>query len=317
MISGFNSMRNAAARMLRTLVLRGEWNIGVVFQPIHSFLSPGSPQRTPEVHWLPPLEDGKFLADPFGIERDGRIYILCEEFDYGPHKGVISVVEIADGILASEAKTAMDRPFHMSYPYLLEYQGEVYCIPETFQAGEIGIYRALEFPYRWAKAATLIADIAALDSTVFQYDGRWWLACTDQDKGPHDKLFVWHASNLFGPWEPHASNPVKTDIHSARPAGTPFVHEGSLYRPAQDCSGTYGGRIVLNRVVELTPAEFEEEPAATVEAFANSPYPDGLHTISAVGDITLIDGKRDRFIGRALKSALVRRMRASVSCGEG
>jgi hypothetical protein len=55
---------------------------------------------------------------------------------------------------------------------------------------------------------------------------------------------------------------------------------------------TYGGRVVINRVTVLTPAEFDEEPAAVVEPLLESPYPDGLHTLAAVGDITLIDAKR-------------------------
>jgi hypothetical protein len=94
---------------------------------------------------------------------------------------------------------------------------------------------------------------------------------------------------------PHATNPVKVDAGSSRPAGTPFVHGGELYRPAQDCSKTYGRRIVLNRVIKLTVSEFEEERAAVVNPDSNGPYPHGLHTISSVlnaPNVTLIDGKR-------------------------
>ncbi len=45
---------------------------------------------------------------------------------------------------------------------------------------------------------------------------------------------------LEGPWEPHRRNPVKCDVRGSRPAGTPFVHGGELYRPAQDGSKRYG-----------------------------------------------------------------------------
>jgi len=65
---------------------------------------------------------------------------------------------------------------------------------------------------------------------------------TDADDGPLTKLRVWFADDLLGSWCPHPGNPVKPDIRSARPAGTPFVHDGALYRPAQDCSRTYGAR---------------------------------------------------------------------------
>ena len=36
------------------------------------------------------------------------------------------------------------------------------------------------------------------------------------------------------------------------------MHMGRLYRPAQDCSEVYGQRIVINEVLALSPADFEE-----------------------------------------------------------
>ena len=183
-------------------------------------------------------------------------------------------------------------PVHLSYPYLFEHAGDVLCVPETYQAAEVGLYRADDFPARWSKVATLIAGVPALDATVFRHGDRWWLACSMQGATERSHLHLYHAADLLGPWTPHVGNPVKVDIRSGRPGGTPFVHGGSLYRPAQDASTTYGGRVVINRVRALTPAEFDEEPVAVVEPLRDSPYPDGLHTLSALGDITLIDAKR-------------------------
>ena len=61
---------------------------------------------------------------------------------------------------------------------------------------------------------------------------------------------------------------------------------------------------MINRVVRLTPTEFSEEPAATVEPFSESPFPDAIHTLSGVGDITLIDSKRHRFVPSAIPYVL-------------
>ena len=91
-------------------------------------------------------------------------------------------------------------------------------------------------------------------------------------------------------------NPVKFDVHSSRPAGTPFWHNGSLYRPAQDSSRTYGGAIVINRITKLTLDEFQEETAIHLDPFRHTRYPDGWHTLSAAGSITVLDGKRMAFI---------------------
>ena len=171
------------------------------------------------------------------------------------------------------------------------------------------LFRAESFPTRWIKVATLLKDVAAIDSTLFQYEGRWWLACTDQEQEEHLRLFLWHAPDLHGPWTPHTGNPVKTDVRSARPAGTPFVHEGVLYRPAQDCSTGYGAAVVFNRVLKLTPTEFSETPVARFAPDARGPFPDGTHTVSAVGDVTLIDGKRYLFHPPAFKAALRKLLR--------
>ena len=52
----------------------------------------------------------------------------------------------------------------------------------------------------------------------------------------------------------------------------------------------------MNRVIRLTPTEFNEEPVAVVTPYSDTPYQKGLHTLSAAGEFTLIDAKRFRFI---------------------
>ena len=273
-----------------------QWNIGIVDEPIHIFLTPGA---RPQVRWLPAPARNKFVADPFAICREKAIHILFEDYSYSTSKGCISAMSIY-GKSLSPSKVVIDAPFHMSYPCLLEYKDKIYCVPETYSAQEVSLYEAKEFPNSWVKVATLIKDFSGMDSTLFQYEGRWWLLATDQNDGPFYKLKVWYAPDLLGPWKPHAANPVKVDIRSARPAGIPFVHNGQLYRPSQDCSEVYGGKIILNRIIRLTPTEFKEEQVAVIEPYKNSPYPDGLHTISAVGDMTIIDAAKKAFIGKSL-----------------
>jgi hypothetical protein len=184
----------------------------------------------------------------------------------------------------------------MSYPFLLEYEDAVYCIPETYQAREISLFRAGPTLRDWSKVATLVKDFPAVDSTIFRHEGRWWLFCTSQDAGPNSTLFAWHADELTGPWTPHRANPLKTDIRSGRPAGTPFVHDGRLYRPAQDCSTGYGAAVVFNRVLTLTPEDFSEEVAAVLKPDPYGPYPSGLHTVCVLKEHTVIDGARRMFI---------------------
>ena len=290
-------------KLYNSLFFYERWHIGIIDDAIHVFLTPGT---RPKVRWLPAPARNKFVADPFAIRREKAVHILFEDYDYRASKGCISAMSIY-GKSFSPSKVVIDTPFHMSYPYLLEYKDKIYCVPETYEAQEVSLYKAKEFPNSWVKVATLIKDFAGVDSTVFQYDGRWWLFATDANDGPWYKLKVWHSPDLLGSWKPHVANPVKVDIRSARPAGTPFIYNGHLYRPSQDYSETPQGKIVLNRVIRLTPTEFKEEQIAVIEPYKNSPYPDGLHTISAVGDMTIIDGKKEELTIKSL-SVLIHKM---------
>src|SRR5690606_7803439 len=102
------------------------WNIGVVDAPIESLLQ----NPVPDVRWLPAPPKGRYYADPFAVRADGRLHILFEDYCLSTKKGVISAIEL-DGGPATEAKMVMEQPGHMSYPFLLEHDGEIFCIPAT------------------------------------------------------------------------------------------------------------------------------------------------------------------------------------------
>lgn len=294
-------MKALLAKTYRQFFRHERWNIGIVHEPISAFLRPGGEHT---VYWVPQAGTGKYLADPFGIQKDRTVHILCEEFDYQTSKGRIVSLELGHDRVFSRPKIAMEFPYHASYPYLFQHDGEIFCIPETAQAGEISLYKSTHFPSGWKRVATIIDGFAGRDATAFRHEGRWWLTCAGEGDDSFRTLFVWYSHDLYGPWKAHQANPVKKDIGSSRPAGTPFVHEGHLYRPGQDSSRTYGGRIIINRVTKLTPTEFKEEEAAVIEPNSDGPYPDGIHTISSVGDATLLDGKRHVFAKVAFEHTL-------------
>lgn len=285
---------NGAATMARRIFLQEEWCIGIVDAPIHSFLD--QPIARPKVRWLAKGGPHEFFADPFGIADGDRVDILCEHLDRQLGRGVLVGLTL-DGDRVSPARPVrgLESDVHVSYPFLFRHGGEIYCIPESRMTGKLSLYRADPFPERWVHAATLIDDFNYADATLVHHEGRFWLWAADvPNSGDSTSLFVYHAPELFGPWTPHPANPVKVDVGSARPGGTPFVVNGQLYRPAQDCSKTYGGRIVILRINRLTPTEYEEEAVAAVEPDPDGPFPEGLHTLSAVGERTLVDGKRTR-----------------------
>lgn len=276
-------------RKLRQVAGQDDWSIGIVAKPAHAFLADPRPEP---VRWLPELLADGYHADPFPFREGGRTLILAEGYGYGDRQGYLALL---DPDAATETRLSVPLPGHLSYPYPIARDGALYCIPESHQARRVVLLRAAPSPERWMVERVLLDDLAGVDATPVEHGGRWWLFAADHDDQDQTKLFLYMAEALEGPWRPHPQNPVKVDCRSSRPGGRPFVHEGVLYRPAQDCSRTYGGAIVLNRVLELTPERFREEEAVRIEPVPGWPCPDGLHHFVPFGEVTVIDAKRERF----------------------
>ncbi|MCI0548615.1 MAG: formyl transferase, partial [Candidatus Rokubacteria bacterium] len=214
-------------------------------------------------------------------------------------KGVIAWMQrVAPGRF-TQPETVLQGPHHLSYPYVFEHEGAVWMIPETAQARRIELYRARAFPRSWERVAVLLDEVNAVDATLLRHDRCWWMFANIGEAGSStwDELFAFHADSPLGPWKPHAANPVKSDVRSARPAGRLFRREGRLIRPAQDCSRSYGGSLALCEVLELTPTRYRERVIAEIGP-EWLPGNLGFHTLSFSERIEFIDGKiarpRDR-----------------------
>ena len=274
-------------RRVRRLLYEEQWNVGVSIASVESWLDPATRMRG--VRWLPEPTPEVFLADPFPLSDGDDLAILVEEFQRPLGRGVIRRIDFEARSGFTVQDVVLTEPHHLSYPFILKEGGQRYCIPETGDAREVGLYQ-LDDQGQWRKAAVLIPDRDLVDATVVWQGDRWWMWAADRDIDQWAALTVWHAPALTGPWVEHARSPVKLDVGSSRPGGTPFVHNGELYRPAQDCARTYGSRLVINRVVELTPTTYREEVARIVEPEA--PYGHGTHHLAAAGRYSLVDGKR-------------------------
>lgn len=268
---------------------RDHWIIGLIDRPLSTVALSGDLSGT---RWMDELAEPRLIADPHGLQDEDVATILVEDVDPRTNKGRIAAIEHRPSTGFSEPRVVMDFPTHASYPLLVEADDSVYCIPETSAQRRVVLLQTRSFPDDWVEVATLIDDRALADATVLFHDGRWWMWALDIEVGDNCALVLWYADSLTGPWTPHPLNPVKLDVRSARPAGGLFFDDGHLYRPAQDCSVTYGGRIVLTEVTELSTDRYAERTVSTIDPDPTSPYPLGVHTISSIGEMTVIDGKR-------------------------
>jgi hypothetical protein len=300
---GLRAAAHRVAALREPLIRHDNWNIGLVDRPVEAVTESGLGPVT----WLPSRR-GRYAADPFGLEERGALHVFFEDYDQVMATGIISHVEVrADGD-CSPPEPILDPGCHASYPYLLRAEDAVWMVPETADAREVRLYRAVDFPTRWELETVLLKDVQVSDPTIVERDGRWWLFGTTRGRGVDDALRIWYAPRLTGPWSLHAIDPVKVDARSSRPAGTPFIMEGKLHRPAQDCSERYGGQVVVNRVELLNERQYAERPIRQVRPAAGSRYAGGLHTLNGVGRRTLIDGNAVGFVPEALVGQIRRRL---------
>ena len=111
------------------------------------------------------LPQNKFItqADPFLFTYEGESWLFYEKQDLTDMKGTLWWVNL--DVPGSKPGCILEEDFHLSYPQVFSYGKEIYMIPETRSAGDIRLYRCLEFPAKWEFAGKLF-DLEAVDTTV-------------------------------------------------------------------------------------------------------------------------------------------------------
>ncbi len=296
-----------AAMTVRHEAFNERWAIGVLSAPIAGLT------RSQVVHadsWVLSPSRGAYLADPFPLPGQPDVF-LCERYDYRTHVGELRAVRLAAGKVANEQPVDLKvGNAHLSYPCMYREHGRTFLLPEMAAFRELILFELVSETEARA-VAVIDRGTRIADPTLFAHDGFYWIAYTDLAFGTDDNLCLLYSKRLEGPWVPHLLNPVKIDVRCSRPGGTPFLLGAKLYRPAQDCSTTYGAAVALNLVRVCTPSYYEEEPVAVLRPDRHGPFPHGLHTLSLDGSRILFDGKKLFFDPRRFSKWMKEKFRRS------
>jgi hypothetical protein len=184
---------------------------------------------------LPPKD--RFWADPCAVKEGDRYYVFLEEYLNQTGKGHISLIELDRKGVVNGPTKVLERDYHLSYPFVFEWNDSYYMVPETAANRTVELYRSTNFPFEWKLEKVLMTGVRAKDATLAEIDGKWWMFVSIAENSFPDELSLFWAESPLGPWTPHPRNPVKSDVRGSRPAGGLFEWNGDLYRPAQDSSG--------------------------------------------------------------------------------
>jgi hypothetical protein len=234
---------------------------------------------------------GTFIADPF-ICRSGGINIcFVEEYDFKRAMGVISAFKVGkEGV--ERIGVAIDEGFHMSFPFIFEFNGVLYMCPETGAIREIRIYKCDEFPSKWSFCKTLLSDVSAVDTMIFYWENKWWMLTNIDPSNTREhcsELYIFYSDNpIQGEWLPHSRNPILVDSTRARNGGLVRC-DSSIYRVAQRQGfNHYGKSMSINKITKITETEYLEEPCFNIhpDFFDNI---SGTHHMHSNQDLTAFD----------------------------
>jgi len=205
--------------------------------------------------------EAEFVADPFMVRREGAWHLFFEAFRKGMGLGEIGLAVSSDLVRWEYRRIVLRESFHLSYPYIFEWEGDCYMIPETLGADEVRLYKCKNFPYSWELHCSLIPGRHA-DPSILRHGDRWWLFTCDTPF-EHRSLRLYSAPRWEGPWEEHPESPiVQSDATAARPAGRVVSFGDRLIRFAQDCSKQYGGEVWPFEIIDLDPKKYRERRAS-------------------------------------------------------
>ncbi len=250
-----------------------------------------NPSVLERFHKLMPQSD-RFWADPFVIEHEGRQYVFFEEMLYERGIGHLAYIRLeSDGAYSGPVRI-LEKPYHLSYPFVFNHQGQYYMIPETAANRTVELYRCESFPERWVFEKNLMENVEAYDATLLEKEGNWWMFVsmrTHENCSPNEALYLFRSdSPLSTDWQPHPQNPVVTRASHARPAGRIFESEGELYRPSQNCAGTYGRGLNINLINQLDEKVYREETISL--CLPDGDYDmNGVHTVGFGGKVMVAD----------------------------
>ncbi|MEI6516297.1 MAG: hypothetical protein WCO77_09975 [bacterium] len=235
------------------------------------------------------------VGDSFLARKDDLWYLFVEVVGAVDHHGCIGYAVSTNLTQWTWRGIVLREPFHLSYPYVFEWDHEWFMIPESRQAGDIRLYKAQAFPAKWTLVASLIKG-EYRDSSIIRHDNKWWIFTS----GYQGKLYLYYADTLTGPWTAHPGNPVRQDWHTTRGGGRIIDYQGRLYRFVQDGIPGYGCQTFAMEITALTPGTFSERMVGTnaiLKASGTGWNAIGMHTIdphqiSGTNWVAAVDGLR-------------------------
>lgn len=273
-----------------------EWSIGIYegSNPFEMKPAEKNPILTKE-----DVTDRKvaYVADPFMIKVKDVWYMFFEIRNKDSYLTELAYATSSNGLEWKYQKVIQPDSFFQSYPYVFEWNGEYYMIPECSKSKSIRIYKAKDFPEEWILDNVVAVGKDYVDPSILRYEDKWWIIASTTE---NSELHIFYADNLKGSWKEHPLNPIiKMVKKSARPAGRIIEYGGNIYRFSQDCSNYYGEKVLAFKIIKISETDYKEEfvdivlDKGTLSWNSKGMHTFDAHQISEGNWIAAVDGYKE------------------------
>jgi len=209
--------------------------------------------------------DGMLL---YFFKKNGNNYLFVEDFSFVKNIGVISCYELNNKNCNFLGQVIKEK-FHLSFPFIFEFENQIYMCPETHEQKEIRLYHCLDFPKKWEYKMTLIKNILAVDTLIFAKNDIWWMLTNTSKTDTKDfcelSIFYSKKGPLTDKWIAHKSNPIYVDPCLARNGGILFK-KNKIYRVNQKNGfNFYGKEFDINEILTINVDTYNEKLISNVK----------------------------------------------------
>ena len=283
-------------------LVQDRWGLGFIEEPLSDILN-GQPYQ---IHCVTGIPKDRWYADPFILDYDeNQIELLVEEWKYKINKGRIARLTIDRKTYQLLRETIiLELDTHLSFPFIQRKDGKIYVSPENGSAGEWNQYEYSVNSDKLTRIRTTVSE-PLTDAISTSLLGEELIFSTHHPIANKSVLSVYNAQGV-------RITDVQFPKNVARGAGDWFIFEDRVFRPAQDCSVSYGGSVIIQEVKRTGKSSFEFNDVIRLES-NNPKYCRGLHTFNHYKDLTVVDvyGYRKRHLGKMTDSLLrlIKRLR--------
>ena len=228
-------------------------------------------------------------ADPFLFVKGNTLFLFFESERSGD-RGEIRMMKTSDLQNWSSPVTVLRETFHLSFPFVFEYRGGIYMIPETQADDSIRLYKGNENLTSFTlervlikKARTEDVSFNFCDSHLILKDGLFYLFTSVSYRWTYHLELYYTDDILMHDFVKHPQSPVYVGNDFGRCGGSVIHLDDNYYRISQNCSENYGGNISIHRILALDQNVYcEELYRKDVLDVGKEPYKDGGHQLNIV-----------------------------------